>query len=303
MQDSVVNCIEGGAAEAVRVLNDGKTEFNSGDLCQLPLTILNPSKISENPVNFQATVLGTFPEGKTEKILKNVVITIDPTMFFAESSFHKLVGAFEGDPMQDILVNFQSNWNQSEPIIMLVNNDIHLLWKNLAMAVASFYEIENQLNSLEGQDLAPQWNQFISQLGNLHTLNVHNQLNILQLNIELCNSFAELQPQTIVDSLSQITDPVWEGSVSQESLSTLLQNIEEVIERLNYINSDQKKCLKIALSPNFEYPEATDSDSSDLESDDSWQGQEENDSSSAKSDDEMPTLEDSKPDAKRPRKG
>ena len=106
MQDSVVNCIEGGAAEAVRVLNDGKTEFNSGELCQLPLTIFNPSKVTENPVNFQATVLGTFPEGKTEGIIKNLVITIEPTMFFAESS---LVDAFEGDPMKDVLLNFQSN--------------------------------------------------------------------------------------------------------------------------------------------------------------------------------------------------
>lgn len=109
MQDSVVNCIEGGAAEAVRVLNDGKTEFNSGQLCQLPLTIFNPSKITDNPVNFQATVLGTFPEGKTEAIIKNLVITIEPTTFFAESSFPKLVGAFEGDPMKDVLLKFQSN--------------------------------------------------------------------------------------------------------------------------------------------------------------------------------------------------
>ena len=304
MQDSVVNCIEGGAAQAFPVLNDGKTEFNSGDLCQLPLTISNPSTITEHAVNFEATVLGSFPQGKTEGILKNIVITINPTMFFAESSFPHLVGAFEGDPMQDILVNFQSNWNQSEPIIMLVNNDIHGLWNNLATAVESFSEIENQLNSLDEQNLAPQWTQFMSQLGSIHTLNVRNpQLNILQLNIQLCDSFAELQPQNIVDSLSKITDPVWKDSVSEESLSNLIHNIDEVIDRLNCINSDHKKCLQIALSPNFEYPEASDSDSSDLESDDSGQGQEENDSSSAKSDDKMPTLEDSKPDAKRPRKG
>ena len=44
-----------------RILNDGKTEFNSGDLCQLPLTILNPSKISEHPVNFQAYCSRHFP--------------------------------------------------------------------------------------------------------------------------------------------------------------------------------------------------------------------------------------------------